>query len=314
LSSAAGKRRLLRLSAQSSRVVAARIAQLAAAASLEANVQDERHLVSSRALLAPGTRLYVSHLPKQTWGATQSMCAAVRDVGFEPVPHVPVRLVESRDALESILGGLVQSSRPREVLLISGDYAQPAGPYATVVEVLATGALERHGIGAVSIAGHPEGHAKVSLEVIRAAELEKARICAQRGLAARFVTQFAFEPEPLLHWIGKLQSRNVHAEFFCGLAGPAKITTLMRYAMRCGVGPSIRALSARAGSMLNLVGDHGPERIVRALAHAHVDGKCRVDGVHIFGFGGYLGTARWLHAVATGDLQLTADGGFKLRS
>ena len=46
------------------------IVRLAREASIEINVQDVADLEPSRALLAPGTRVYVSHLPRQAWRAT----------------------------------------------------------------------------------------------------------------------------------------------------------------------------------------------------------------------------------------------------
>jgi methylenetetrahydrofolate reductase (NADH) len=291
--------------------VIAQIVRLASAASVEVNVQDAKHLADSRNVLAAGTRVYVSHLPGQTWDATRDMCMAVRANGFEPVPHVPVRLVESQQAFDRILGELASSSRPRELLLIAGDYPGTAGPYDAVAQALESGALERHEFSKVSVAGHPEGHPRVDAAEIRRSEDEKPRIAARHGLTARFVTQFLFEPEPFVDWAGALRAQGIEAELICGLAGPAKITTLFRYAMRCGVGPSIRALGARPSSVMGLIGDHGPERMLRHLAEAHVSGRCRVDGVHLFGFGGYLRTARWIRNVASGSIRLQDHGGFE---
>ncbi len=62
------------------------IVRLAREASIEINVQDVADLEPSRALLAPGTKVYVSHLPRQTWLATETACRAVRAAGFLPVP------------------------------------------------------------------------------------------------------------------------------------------------------------------------------------------------------------------------------------
>jgi hypothetical protein len=43
------------------------IARLAREASFEINVQGVKYLEQSRAFLHPGTRVYVSHLPRQAW-------------------------------------------------------------------------------------------------------------------------------------------------------------------------------------------------------------------------------------------------------
>ena len=70
--------------------------------------------------------------------------------------------------------------------------------------------------------------------------------------------------------------------------------------MRCGVGPSIRALGARPTSFVKLLGEHGPESVMRELAEARGSDAADFDGVHLFCFGGYLRTCEWLHRVANG--------------
>jgi methylenetetrahydrofolate reductase (NADPH) len=285
------------------------IAQFARDASVEINVQDEKHLAASCEFLRPATRVYVSHLPAQTWQATVSACAAVRRAGFEPIAHVPVRLLKSADELQGLLDNLRNLAQVDELLLISGDYPQSAGPFSAVAQVLAAGVLEASGFHRVSIAGHPEGHPHVELDPIRAAERDKVRLAREHGLQTTLVTQFLFEPTPYTQWVNEHVSQGVAAHFVCGLAGPAKISTLMRYAMRCGVGPSIRALGSHTSMVKNLLGDHGPDRMLRQLAQARVSGTCPVGGVHMFSFGGFLRTAQWLSRVASGDFRLRPDGG-----
>lgn len=286
------------------------IAQLARNSSIEINVQDVAYLAASRTLLPEGKKVYVSHLPKQTWQQTIDACRAVRDAGFEAVPHVPVRLLESKDTLDRFLEDAVAGAEVREVLLIAGDYAQSVGPYSSVAEVLRTGVLTARGLRRVSLAGHPEGHPKVPLAEIRRAEAEKARLANDMGLETTLLTQFFFEAQPFLDWAGEMRAAGVTARLVAGLAGPASVATLFRYAMRCGVGPSIRALGARPTSLVKLIGDHGPERVMRDLAVARSSQPSLLDGVHLFCFGGFLRTCEWLERVSEGRFELDARGGF----
>src|SRR5579863_12098 len=117
------------------------IAQMAREATIELNYQDQKDLESSRRFLAPGKRVYVSFLPKQTWAQTEEACRAVRAAGFDPVPHLPVRLLNSAKELAGILRGLVREARITEVLLIAGDYDQTSGPFRCVADVLRSRAL-----------------------------------------------------------------------------------------------------------------------------------------------------------------------------
>jgi methylenetetrahydrofolate reductase (NADPH) len=289
--------------------VARELARLASEASIEINVADEKYLDESRFYLPLGTRIYVSHLPRQKWEATVRTCEAVRQAGFKPVPHVPVRLLESQAAFAELLAALQSVSGALEILLISGDYAQPSGPYHSVSEALSTGLLERHGFTGVSIAGHPEGHPRVALDCIREAERQKVHLAAEHGLEVRFITQFLFESAPYFQWVNDHREMAFAARYVCGLAGPAKITTLMRYALRCGVGSSIRALGSHHSALKNILGDHGPDGMLGRLVEGRATGACVLDGVHMFCFGGFLRTAQWLSRIARHEVNVNEDAG-----
>jgi methylenetetrahydrofolate reductase (NADPH) len=288
------------------------IAQLAREASIEITVHDVVHLQESRQLLPAGKALYVSHLPKQHWSETEAVCRAVRDAGFRPVPHVPVRLLPDAATTERVLGGFVRGAQVDEVLLISGDYPQAVGPYSEVLQLLNSGALQRQGLSRVVVAGHPEGHPKVGLVDIRQAELDKARWARQAGLQLTLLTQFFFEQEPFLNWVGELRSAGVEARVVGGLVGPTKLPTLIKYAMRCGAGASMRVLTARPSAFTKLLSDHGPESVLRGLAEARCDGSSDFTGVHLFCFGGFIRTCRWLQSVADGRFVLDDTEGFKV--
>ena len=288
------------------------IARLAREASIEINVQDLKDLEASRALLRTGQKIFVSFLPKQSWEQTETACRTIKSAGLEPVPHVPVRLLADEQALDTLFGRLVCDAGVEEVLLLSGDYPQAIGPFSRVEDVLSTGVLAKYGLKRVSFAGHPEGHPKVPVEEIRRAERAKLLTAAESGMEASLVTQFFFEAEPFLAWERDLRSTGVRARFVAGLAGPARIATLFKFALRCGAGPSIRALGARPSAFTKLIGDHGPQNVMRDLAAAHSKGASGFAGIHLFCFGGYLRTCEWLNRLANGQFSLNRSGGFDL--
>jgi len=122
------------------------IAGLAREASVEINVQDLRDVEASRAFLAPGRRIFVSFLPKQTWEETAAACRTLKQAGFDPVPHVPVRLLTDEQMLDELVAGLVRDVEVEELLLLSGDYPQGRGPFSRVEDVLETGVLAKYGL------------------------------------------------------------------------------------------------------------------------------------------------------------------------
>lgn len=290
------------------------IVHLFRSSSIEMSVHDVPKLPECRALLPAGLQLYISHLPGQGWQRTIDVAAQVRAHGFEPVPHLPVRKLASKEELQQVLEGLSGVASVKQVLLIAGDVKEPQGPFTATIEVMNTGLLRRYGINSLSIAGHPEGHPAVAENEVRAAEAAKAQLAQQLGIEITFVTQFLFESAPIIDWCQQLRVRGVPGMITIGLAGPAKLTTLLNYAMRCGVGPSIRAIGTRGSALTRLIGERGPERIVRDLARAYLSGELVIDGLHLYSFGGLVRTCRWFRAVADGRFDLDDDGGFSLTS
>jgi methylenetetrahydrofolate reductase (NADPH) len=292
--------------------LAAAIAQLAREASLEITVHDIAHLEESRGVLPPGKTLFVSHLPQQQWHETEAACRTVRAAGFRPVPHVPVRLLPDAATVDRVLGGYVDAAQVDEVLLISGDYRQALGPYTEVLQVMRSGVLQRHGMRRVTVAGHPEGHPSVTAADIRRAELDKARMARLAGLELTLLTQFFFEPTPFLDWVRELRSAGVQARLVAGLAGPTKLRSLIKFALRCGAGASMRVLTARPAAFTKLLGDHGPEGVLRGLAQARCEKSSDFAAVHLFCFGGFVRTCRWLQAIADGRFIVDDAEGFRV--
>ncbi len=285
---------------------AGEIMSLARTASIEINIADVPLLSQSRDLLEPQTRVYVSHLPGQSWDQTVAASRAVRDTGFDAIPHVPVRKVTDRASLQQLLTRLTEEAGVRELLLIAGDYRHAAGPYAQVSDVLRSGLLASRGFTRISFAGHPEGHPHVPPSVIRAAEREKVALAVEANMTVTLLTQFFFESAPFVAWSRELDAEGVCARRVAGLAGPTPLASMMRFALRCGVGPSIRALGARPGALMKLMGNYSPDALLRDLAVVRSRSAARVDGVHLFGFGGFLNTCNWLSAVQRGRFRLSS--------
>lgn len=286
------------------------IQRLAICASLEMSVHDVAELKASAGLLAPQTRMYVSHLPGQAWGKTIDACIAAREAGLRPMPHVPGRLIEDRESIDRFLAACVRQAEVEEVLLIAGDYPRPVGAFDSTMGVLDSGVLQETGIRAVSVAGHPEGHPTIADAELRRAEEAKMAYAKRHGMALTFLTQFFFESAPFLTWRERIRGLDPNARIVAGLAGPAKLTTLIKFAMKCGVGPSLRALKQRPTGVLKLLGEQGPEALIYDLAS---DTSDPLTGFHLFSFGGLKRTCEWLAAVRAGNFDLDDNGGFTVR-
>jgi methylenetetrahydrofolate reductase (NADPH) len=276
------------------------VAALARAASVEMTWRDVDQLDRCRALLAAETAVFASHLPGQTWRQTLETCVAIRGHGFEPVPHVPVRRLADVATFERLVADLVGEAKVSRMLLIAGDSPNSIGPFSATLDALSTGVLAAHGIRRIFVAGHPEGHPQLTADALRRAERAKLAFATAHRMELTFLTQFFFDAAPFLGWARMLRAQGVHARLVAGLAGPARLMTLFKYAVRCGVGPSIRALGARPALFAKLTTERDPEPIIRAIVRARSAGELGDIGIHLFSFGGLAHTCEWLQAVGSG--------------
>jgi methylenetetrahydrofolate reductase (NADPH) len=83
------------------------------------------------------------------------------------------------------------------------------------------------------------------------------------------------------------------------VAGPAKLQTLIKYAIACGVGPSLRVLQRRAGDVTKLLLPFEPTDFLGALArHRAETPDFNITHVHVFPLGGIGRAAEWLQTHA----------------
>lgn len=255
--------------------------------------QDAREIAAQ---LPVGTRVYVNHLPRHTLSDSLVALRAVRDAGLVPVPHMAARRIASRAEAKSFLRQAVKEAGVREVLLIGGDELQPLGPYVDSIAILRDGLLGECGIQEVGIAGYPEGHPRISQALLAEAMRQKLNIAAEQGIGAYVLTQFSFAPGRIVEYCSELARQFPGVSVYIGLAGPTDALALLRYAQRCGVSASLRALRDQGFGAVKLVMHTDPREQLVTFAHyclAHA--TCNVVGVHVFSFGGAAATAQWMN-------------------
>ena len=84
-----------------------------------------------------------------------------------------------------------------------------------------------------------------------------------------------------------------------GLAGPTKLQTLIKFAIACGVGPSLKILQKRALDLTKLLTPYEPTEILEDLSCLLSAGRAKnIAGIHFFPLGGISSTAAWLRQPA----------------
>ncbi|MGB9118114.1 hypothetical protein [Bradyrhizobium sp.] len=271
------------------------LAALLSAASVEVSSRGNQ-LAELRDNFRPGTDVTITFLPGDNYRHNVETAAALRRAGFNPVPHIAAREMPSREALEDFLARARGEADVTRVLLIAGDVAAAKGPYRSSLDVCASGLIEGCGIARLSVAGHPEGHPYLTA----ASTLTGFEAWRDWGQQAKIhvdvMTQFCFESAPILGWIGELDARGVNLPVIVGLAGPASPATLTKFALRCGIGNSMRSLRSQIGRFGRLLTDTGPDDVVRGLQSAPQTATASIAGFHLFPFGGLRKAANWLRA------------------
>lgn len=263
---------------------------------LEATRPSADELARLAALVPPGQPLYLSHVPSQTLGEMSDLAIAVRRAGLEPVLHLGARRIVSADGLAECLKRACGEADMRRVLVIGGDIPQPVGPYADALALIRNVDWRAVGIEEIGVAGHPQGHPVIPAETLVRALRDKLAAARDAGLRAHIVTQFAFSAEPIIAFVRSLREEGVTVPVHIGLAGPTKLTALLRYAARCGVAASAQGLMSGAALALARAGRVGPDAILDALRRAAP--ALGIVAPHYFSFGGLIETARYASVVA----------------
>ncbi|MGP0090916.1 MAG: methylenetetrahydrofolate reductase [Xanthobacteraceae bacterium] len=273
------------------RAVVAPIADLMRNFSLEATLPRPSELGELDGILPPGRPIYLSAPPATPHARLAEVAKHVRQAGFEPVPHIAARGFASREALDDFLARICGEAGARRALVIAGDVERPAGPFAGAYAIVASELLQQHGIQEIGISGYPDGHPKLSADVLDRALREKLAAARSAGLKTHIVSQFCFDADRISAWLRSLRAAGIDAPIRIGVAGPTSVKGLARYALRCGVRTSIKAMFTKSATQL--LGDAAPDDLIGDLAAEKDVAELGPLSVHLYSFGGLVRTAQW---------------------
>lgn len=263
--------------------------------------------------LAPGTSVNVTFLSGSDIADTIAICARLRREGFNPVPHIAARSLENTAHLERYLDGLATEAKIDEALVIGGGVDRPIGPFATSMQVLDSGLLERYGITKIGVAGHPEGSPDISETETRDALARKNAWARDNDAEVYIETQFCFEADKIVAWERQIRADGNVLPIHIGLPGLMTLKRLLKFAQMSGVGPSIRVLTRQTRNIAKLLIVQEPDLVVAELAEAVAsDSDSLLRGVHFYPFGGLAETTAWLNTAAAGNFRIKPEGGFDL--
>jgi methylenetetrahydrofolate reductase (NADPH) len=250
--------------------------------------------------LAPGAEVFIALIEAGHLDSQIEAAVALRNMGFEPVPHIPARFVQDADDLKRRVEAFTGKARVKSVLALGGGAPQPVGQFHCALQLMETGAFQQFGIERVGVAGHPEGNPDITkihgeamlLKTLR----EKNAWIRDASLKGFIATQFLFNAEPVAHWAMELRANGIDLPIHVGVPGPASIKTLVRYAALCGVGNSARFIRKQALNITKLLTVAEPTEFVEQLAVLHYDRpEHGIAGAHLYPFGGFDKLFEWMN-------------------
>lgn len=266
--------------------------------SIEVMPRTAEKVENFRDLLPTGTRVYIAHIegtPIEDMVATAKRLA---NEGYPVMPHFPARIIKDQATLADWIARYQGEAGVEQALLLAGGVSNPHGDYHCSMQLLETGEFDKAGFKRLHVAGHPEGNKDIDpdgsdknvIDALRWKQKFSETTDAEMALA----TQFCFDAGPVIAWADRLKSEGIDLPIHIGVAGPAKLQTLIKFAIACGVGPSLKVLQKRAMDVSKLLLPYEPDEFIGQLAaHAAKTPDFNIQKVHFFPLGGIKTNANW---------------------
>ncbi|MEM8540314.1 MAG: methylenetetrahydrofolate reductase [Pseudomonadota bacterium] len=273
-------------------------------ASIEVSPKQALESADLPTLFPQGTSVYITDVGTDPTPTLVAAAKRVSDLGYDAVPHFASRRLTTRAALQDRIKATAQEAGVTNVLVIGGGLEKQAGDFSSTMEVLDTGFFDENGITQIGIAGHPEGSPDFNEDVALHALRLKKQFGERTGAKMRIVTQFGFDGAAFANWALSLRETGIDMPVHLGVAGPAKITTLVKYAAMCGVGNSLSFLKRNTRSIATLATRHSPEGVVGPIEQAWAANPTGgIAQIHVFPFGGIKNSSEWLAQRGTWDIK-----------
>lgn len=265
--------------------------------SIEVMPRTAEKVEDFRALLPKGTRVYIAHIDGTPIEDMVATAKRIAGEGFDVMPHFPARIIKDKATLVDWIARYKAEAGVTQGLLLAGGVASPIGDFHSSMQLLESGAFD--GFDRLHVAGHPEGNKDIdpdgSDRMVMEAARWKTAFSERTDAKMAMATQFCFEADPVIAWVDRLAAEGVKLPVHIGVAGPAKLQTLIKFAISCGVGASLRVLQKRAMDVTKLLLPYEPTEFVSALAtHKAKNPGFGIEQVHFFPLGGIKTNAAWV--------------------
>ena len=259
--------------------------------SIEVTPKAASKIENFAGVLPKGTRVYIAHIEGTPIDEMVATAKKIYDDGFVAMPHFPARIIQNSNTLDEWIKRYRNEANVEEALVIAGGANKPYGDFDSSIQLIETGLFDRNEFKRIHVAGHPEGNKDIdpdgSNKNVSGALSWKNEFSKRTDASIALATQFCFESEPVIKLINSIKEEGIDIPVHIGIAGPAKLQTLIKYSVECGVGASIKVLQKRAKDITKLLKPYKPDTVLKELAlYKNENPSFNIEQVHFFPLGG----------------------------
>ena len=238
-----------------------------------------------------GTLVYIAHIEGTPIEEMVETAKKINDQGFCAMPHFPARIIKDKNVLEDWISRYKNEANVSNALLIAGGANKPYGQYDSSIQLIESELFDKADFNNLHIAGHPEGSMDIdpdgSTTNVDQALSWKNEFSKRTDANMAITTQFSFDANSVICWANNIKEAGIDIPVHIGIAGPAKLQTLLRYSIECGVGASIKIIQKRAKDLTKLLLPYKPTNIITELATYKANNPSfNIEKVHFFPLGG----------------------------
>jgi len=270
--------------------------------SIEVVPNSAAKIESFKEILPTNTRVYIAHLETESIATMVATAKRINEEGFTVMPHIPARIIKDQMVLNDWISMYQNEAGVNEALLLAGGSTKPVGEYDSSMQLIESELFDKAGFKRLHIAGHPEGSKDIDpdggMKNVSKALSWKQEFSNRTDADMAITTQFCFDADVVNKWATNIKEDGIDIPIHIGIAGPAKLQTLLKFSVECGIGASMKILTKRAKDLTKLLLPYKPTQMLTDLSeYKSKDPTLNIEQVHFFPIGGIKQTTDWLEEV-----------------
>ena len=267
--------------------------------SIEVMPRTAAKIESFNDILPKNTRIYIAHIEGVPIQEMINTAKRIQSEGFVVIPHFPARIIENKVILEDWIKAYQEEANIDQALILAGGVDKPHGIFESSMQLVETELFSKYNFKNLYFAGHPEGNKDIDPDGteknVNDALVWKQKLNERTDINLALTTQFCFDSKPVIKWANELNKNGINIPIHIGVAGPAKLQTLIKFSIACGVGASLKVLHKRAKDIKKLLLPFEPNEFLETLAlHKKNNPDFNITNIHFFPLGGIKTTSNWI--------------------